>query len=193
MDKLTKGKFLPSNLPWFFNHNKKVAEESKPAGIFDRLSKNKNTQTKKPPTTVPQSLKRPRKVLSQDCVLSLGSSSGLRSLTEVCPGSASSCSHSALPWRSPHTQNHLFQTALWGPFKRCRSIHLWTEQNAESKYKRIFSYIKTTRGGKQWENGKITVHHLSQIKFKSFAQRKIIFYFFTGTCTKNTNICTVNI
>lgn len=48
MDKLTTGKILPSNLPWFFNYNKKIAEESKPAGNSDRFSKNKHTNKKTP-------------------------------------------------------------------------------------------------------------------------------------------------
>lgn len=49
MDKLTKLKFLPSNLPWLFNYNQKIAEEIKPAGTFDRLSKNKHTNRKNKP------------------------------------------------------------------------------------------------------------------------------------------------
>lgn len=61
MVKLRTGKFLPSNLPWFFNHNKKLAEEGNPAGSFDRFSKNTHTNKKHKPNQQPQSLKKPER------------------------------------------------------------------------------------------------------------------------------------
>lgn len=160
MDKITKEKFLSSNLPWVFDYNQKPAEEIKPAGSFDRLSNEKHTNKNHSNNcaTVSQEARK--------------ESPRPRSFREVCPGTALCCSCSALPQRSLRTQTHPSQTAFWDPIKRCNSTHLWTQQNAKSTYKRIFSYIKTARGGEQWGNGGITVHHHSQIKFKFFVQWK---------------------
>lgn len=43
MDKITKEKFLSSNLPWVFDYNQKPAEEINPADSFNRLSNEKHT------------------------------------------------------------------------------------------------------------------------------------------------------
>lgn len=67
--------------------------------------------------------------------------------------------------------------------------HLWTEQNSESKYKRIFSYIEMTSGGEQQKTARIIPHGHSKENIKYFAQWKII-CFPTMFCLKHTNICT---
>lgn len=106
MDKIREENSLPSNLTWFSKYNMKI-DEKKPAGSFDRLSKNQtHKQNHHKPTTMVESLKRPGKKLSQERVL--GNSAGLRSLTEVCSGNAAS-----IAWEEPtYTETDLPNSSL---------------------------------------------------------------------------------
>lgn len=98
----------------------------------------------------------------------------------------------ASPGRSPHTQKHTFQTALQEPAERCRSLHTSElKKIMKASTKEYLATLKLQVGKsvrKQWDHSSSSfsdkIHLLCTMK-------KI--HFFTGTYTKNINICTAHI